>query len=54
VFVQSFLDETNFVARVLGMVRPVHHLEPDCNGHRARRALQRKTAPIFWSFMDYA
>lgn len=51
VFVQSFLDETNFVARVLGMIDLfiVWNLVISAIGLGV--LYRRKTGPIFWSLM---
>jgi Yip1 domain len=51
VFVQSFLDETNFVARVLGMIDLfiVWNLVVTAIGLGV--LYRRKTGPIFWSLM---
>jgi len=51
VFVQSFLDETNFVARVLGMIDMfiVWNLIVTAIGLGV--LYRRKTGPIFWSLM---
>jgi hypothetical protein len=51
VFVQSFLDETNFVARVLGMIDLfiVWNLIVTAIGLGV--LYRRKTGPIFWSLM---
>jgi hypothetical protein len=51
VFVQSFMDETNFVARVLGMIDLfiVWNLVVSAIGLGV--LYRRKTGPIFWSLM---
>jgi Yip1-like protein len=51
VFVQSFLDETNFVARVLGMIDLFIIWNLLITAIGLGVLYRRKTGPIFWSLM---
>ena len=51
VFVQSFLDETNFVARVLGMIDLFIVWSLVVSAIGLGVLYRRKTGPIFWSLM---